>query len=554
MLSTFHGLETSRRALSTQQAALHTTGHNIANANTPGYSRQRVNFTQTEAFPSPGFNKPGIPGQLGTGVKAGEIQRVREAFLDMQFRAENNKSGYWDARHTSLSKIEDIMNEPTEDGLANTMDRFWQSLQDLSANPEDSGARSVVRQRGIALAETFNYTHDSLEAIQRDHKAQIGVQEKQINSLLTQIDNVNKQISSVEPHGMLPNDLYDQRDQLVDELSQYMNIKVERVASGGQAKDMAEGKYTISLLGQNGKETGITLVDGASLTKNQIEVNFDGADGSVNGMTFKNDDLVDLSVSDYNNFASDDQVTVNINDFMKSTGSLTAVIQAFGYDTGSFAGDEFESGNVEGLLPEMMTNLDQMVATFVAEYNDVHRAGISLSEIRGDLDDGFEGFDFFDFAEDGIDLENIQGAAKHLKITDDIKDSLDNIAAAKNVSEDGGRLGYAGDGGNALNLSDVKDEDLDFGGNSTTNVQSFYQGVIGEMAVDTNEAERLLRNTSSLRDSVEGNRQSVSSVSLDEEMSNMIQFQHAYNAAARNLTAVDEMLDRIINNMGLVGR
>lgn len=551
MLSTFHGLETSRRALSTAQSALQTTGHNIANANTPGYSRQRVNFTQTEAFPNPGFNQPGIPGQLGTGVKAGEIQRVREAFLDMQFRAENNKSAYWDSRDTSLTKMEDIMNEPTEDGLANTMDRFWQSLQDLSVNPEDSGARSVVRQRGIAIADTFNYTYDSLEAIQRDHKAQIGVQEKQVNSLLTQIDNLNKQISSVEPHGMLPNDLYDKRDQMVDELSQYMNIKIDRVPSGGQAKDMADGKYTISLLGQNGRETGIKLIDGESLTKNQIEVDFEGKYGSVNGITFNNKDLVDLTDSGYSSVGNDNKVTISSNDFLKTSGSLSGVIEAYGYDTSEVTVDE---GEVEGLYPEMMANLDQMVATFANEFNDMHSKGISLSEINGDIADDFEGFDFFSYSNDEITGGNIQGAAKHLKVHDDILDSLDNIAAAENISEDGGRLGFAGDGANALSLANVKDEDLDFGGDTTTNVQSFYQGVIGQMAVDTNEAGRMVRNTSSLRDSVQENRQSVSSVSLDEEMSNMIQFQHAYNAAARNLTAVDEMLDRIINNMGLVGR
>ncbi|WP_416147312.1 flagellar hook-associated protein FlgK [Salipaludibacillus sp. HK11] len=632
MLSTFHGLETSRRALSTHQAALHTTGHNIANANTPGYSRQRVNFTQTEAFPNPGFNQPGIPGQLGTGVKAGEIQRVREAFLDMQFRAEHNKSAYWDARRTSLEKIEDIMNEPTEDGLANTMDRFWQSLQDLAANPEDSGTRSVVRERGIAIAETFNYSYNSLEAIQRDHKEQIGVQEKQINSLLTQIDNLNKQIASVEPHGMLPNDLYDQRDMLVDELSQFVNIKVERVASGGAAKEMADGKYTISLMDDRGRDTGIKLIDGATLRKNTIEVNFSDDNEAVNSITFTNGALVDPDNEIYNTVMTGDGAQVSINEFFNSSGALSSVIEAYGYDTGSFnATGEFESGDIEGLYPDMMANLDVMASTFADEFNRIHSSGWSLSEIESGEK---VGFDFFDYS--GED-----STAQNLRISDEIKSSRNNIAASgsadnifvrmsgdgdevdgpmvsgifegdgydeisvryDNVSEqweystDGGTtyiefddttttsidgltinvLGvteddtvwsladlengerppgdaYAGDGSNALALANVKDTNLNFGEDSTTNIQSFYQGVIGQMAVDTNEAGRLARNTATLRDSVHQNRQSISSVSLDEEMSNMIQFQHAYNAAARNLTAVDEMLDVIINRMGLVGR
>ncbi|WP_218240514.1 flagellar basal body protein, partial [Pseudomonas sp. 2822-17] len=103
------------------QTAIQTTGHNIANANTPGYSRQRVNLQPTGGFPTPGFSQPAITDQLGSGVQAGEITRIREAYLDDQFRGENNKHGYWNSLHESLTKMEDIMNEPTEDGLANMM-------------------------------------------------------------------------------------------------------------------------------------------------------------------------------------------------------------------------------------------------------------------------------------------------------------------------------------------------------------------------------------------------------------------------------------------------
>src|SRR6478672_2643834 len=108
MVSTFHGLETARRGLNTQQSALYTTGHNISNANTPGYSRQRVNFETTTPFPGVGMNAPKIPGQMGTGVQAGSIQRIRDQFSDKQFRDENNKLGYWGARAGALERMEEI--------------------------------------------------------------------------------------------------------------------------------------------------------------------------------------------------------------------------------------------------------------------------------------------------------------------------------------------------------------------------------------------------------------------------------------------------------------
>ena len=654
MLSTFHGLETARKALNTTQTSLHTVGHNIANANTEGYSRQRVNTSTAQPFPSPGFNKPGIPGQMGTGVEASSIQRIRDEFLDLQYRGESTQNGYWSARHDAWVKVEDIMNEPTEEGLANQMDQFWESLQDLSVNPEDAGARSVVKQKGIAVAETFNYTYNAIEQIQRDYGEQVENETKDINSLLRQINNLNRQISAVEPHAMMPNDLYDRRDSLVDQLSSHMNIKVDRVSSGGNASSEASGKYTITLLDDAGRSTGIKLVDGSQLSYNELKVEFEGDPGEqqglVKGIRFMNDQLTNTEPGDR---IGNDENTVRIDSFptRASEGSYLANIRSYGYVD--------EEGNEYGVFPEMLQELDTMVNTFTTEFNDVHRTGWSLSEIENGSkhvqdDEETIGFDFFAFSQElGEDGKN---AAKYLKVHDAIMASTDNIAAsgvgdviaggmevAEGSTYDGdaviavnGRFqgnydelsvtydgsgnwsfqqngddfdpplvfsydasdadaeqsvvvdgltfdfssffdengdlqeepndntvfeidnlrreeAFAGDGSNALALAGVKDTNLDFAGN-TTNIQSYYQAVIGEMAVQTSEAGRLAENTDVLRESVNERRLSVSSVSLDEEMTMMIQFQHAYNAAARSLTAVDEMLDRIINQMGLVGR
>ncbi len=134
MISTFMGLETSKRGLTTAQSALYTTGHNVANANTPGYSRQRLNLNPTTAFPSPGLNSPNVPGQLGTGVEAGSVQRIRDSFLDAQYRTQNSKLGYYRAQSESLTKMEEIINDPTESGLLNYDESFWNALEDLTTN------------------------------------------------------------------------------------------------------------------------------------------------------------------------------------------------------------------------------------------------------------------------------------------------------------------------------------------------------------------------------------------------------------------------------------
>ncbi|MDR7073155.1 flagellar hook-associated protein FlgK [Fictibacillus barbaricus] len=504
MTSTFHGLETARRGMFTQQVALQTTGNNISNANTPRYSRQRVNFSQTEAYPAAARNRPQIPGQMGTGVEAGSVQRVREGFLDTQFRGENNKYGYWNSRSEALEKMEDIMNEPSDNGLAKTMDRFWQSLQDLAVNPEDSGARSVVRQRGLAVAETFNYLSNSLSSIQEDMKSQAELVGKEVNSYLTQIANINQQIKEIEPHGYLPNNLYDERDKLVDQLSTLVNVKVTKEPSGGLALPMAEGSYSIELLDVKGNSfaTPVKLIDSAinPQTINTVSINYDSTSKMAESITVVG------------------ATPINITDV--SGGKLKGLLEAYGYE---------DNGSVKGIYPEMLNNLDGMASQFANKFNEVHQAGTGL--------DGQTNYSFFD-------LTGTSGAAKSIKLHSDTN-NLDHIAAAKSA--------FNGDGSNALALADVKNTDLAFTGGTAT-LQSFYEGAIGKMAVDAQQAVRLTDNSAVLSDAVEQRRTSVSGVSLDEEMTNMIQYQHAYNASARNITVIDEMLDKIINGMGVGGR
>ena len=188
-------------------------------------------------------------------MKIGDVQRIRDSFIDTQYRTETSKLGYWQAKAEQLSQMEDIMNEPSETGLANTLDEFWSSLQDLASQPQDNGTRSVVRQKGIALADTFNYISSSLQSVQKNYRNEIDISEKNVNSILRQINQVNKQIGSVEPHGYLPNDLYDERDRLVDELSTMVNVKIEGKPSGGLPSSNAEGLYNVYLANSQGRNS-----------------------------------------------------------------------------------------------------------------------------------------------------------------------------------------------------------------------------------------------------------------------------------------------------------
>lgn len=560
MIPTFHGLETVRRALFTQQSAISVTGHNIANVNTKGYSRQRVNFQQTNPFPAAGVNRPEIPGQLGTGVEAGAVERVREYFLDIQYRGENNKLGYYQSMTGSLSKLEDIMNEPSNTGLSSVLGQFWESLQDLSTYPESDGTRQVVIQRAESVIDTFHYLSDSLTSIKNDIGNEIGVNLQEINSLLKQISELNKQIGEVEPHGYLPNDLYDQRDALVDQLSQSINIKVTRRSSGGDPAQVAEGQYNITLVGNDGRETA--LVTGS----NYMQLGFKTADDVL---TYE----IPPAVKELTVFNSDGKSTygdpiefINNNGQVSfANGKLRGLIEAYGYETPSAVPG---STSVTGIFPDVLDEIDKFAFTFANIFNEIHSKGYTLNNTQGSNQ-------FFimapgstaDFASKAY-----QGAAKALMLGNITPSDI--AASTSALKDDSGKIISvdAGDGKNADNLASIASmllnstnqklegliETIDLTAlsviDSTGSLNSFFEGVIGGIGVDAQEANRLSSNSGILAQSVDENRQSVSSVSIDEEFTNLIKFQHAYNAAARQITVIDEMLDKIINGMGIAGR
>ena len=552
MVSTFHGLETARRGLTASQSALYTTGHNISNANTKGYTRQRVDFQATNPYNA-------IYGQIGTGVEPGQVTRIRESYLDVQYRTEYNKLGYYSSISSALAKMEDIINEPSDTGLQAVADKFWNSLQDLANNPQNSATRQVVASNGQMFAETVNYYYNSLERIQNDLGQEINVTVGNINAIISQIDELNKQIATVEPHGKLPNDLYDRRDLLVDELSKLVNVQVDTVIPKqyGQPSKTAVGLYEIRIVGPNGSDYGegvklleVNGVTGRSgINKLEIEYEGNGPNKLVNGIKVGDKVIDDLGFG----------------------GELGGLIKSYGYQLPR------EDGS--GYYPEMLENLNKLTFAFAMEFNNIHTQGYGLnSEEKAPV--------FFDLGieinretatetelREAFQYDPTKNYAQMIKVNEDIIEDPSLIAAASVKG------GYSGDNDNAFELANIftkdfsnyfseKVETTDEAGNTTEQTvsygtvptgligsfSSFYAGLVGDLGVDAQSAVRNKENVQVLVDSVDYNRQSVSGVSLDEEMTNLVTFQHAYNASARMITVIDEMLDRIINSTGIVGR
>lgn len=543
MRSTFMGLETSKRGLFTQQSALYTTGHNISNANTIGYSRQRVNMTPTLGYPGIGLNAPQTAGFIGTGVEASSVQRIRDQFIDRQYRQETNKLGYWESRSNAISQMEDIMSEPSEFGLNEAFNLFWKSLQDVSAKPGDTAARKVAIQRAAHLADSFNYLDTQLKEIQGNIGNEINVSTTEVNSILKQIAEINRQIQAVEPNGYMPNDLYDARDVLVDKLNEYLPVTIENVPSGGNALAIAEGSLTITYKTKDGAE--IKLVDGKNYVKlSTIDTNGTKIDGNEDETGTSSSyflfDRIEVSSLGDPPVEGSGGGTIKYDDFEKSKGKLLSLIDSYGH-----------SGN-QGYYPEMLANLDKLAQQFIKAFNEVHSAGYTLGTPENPSTNGVN---FFTGTSAGtIQINNA--------IVED-----PNLLAASTVAGEEGNGKWATELANLQfkgispgSTIEVKNSDgtTQLSVNITADLegatfQSFYEGLIGQLGVDGEESATLQFNTETIRLTIENNRASMSSVSLDEEMTNMITFQQAYNANARMLTVIDETLDKIINGMGRVG-
>lgn len=466
MRSTFGGIETAFRSLQSHQTALNITGHNIANANTPGYSRQVPIFSASPPYTIPAYNRPTAPAQMGTGTQIEYIQRMRDRFTDVQIRQETTSLGRWTARQDNLHQLELIFNEPSDTGIQNALTGFWESLQDLNKRPADISVRSVVRQRAVILTDTIRSISEQVAQLQRDLDQEIAIKVNEINSLAHQIADLNNQIGKVAALGDQPNDLLDQREELVQKLAALTNIEM--------TSDHMD-RYQITISGR------LLVSDNGNVTPLILDPN-PGRQG-----------LLDVKWSD-------NRENVQFRD-----GGVLGLL-------------EVRDQEIEGYKE----NLNTMVASLIQQMNMVHAVGYTL--------DGAQGINFFD----GSDATNI-------RISNEVALDLRNIAASLNEEP--------GDGLNALEMANLFQKPVLNAGTAT--YSNYYASIISRLGVDAQKATTMVENQSVLVGHLRNRQESVAGVSLDEEMANMIKYQHGYNAAARVITTLDQMLDTIINRMAV---
>jgi flagellar hook-associated protein 1 FlgK len=595
MVSTFFGFNISLKALMAAQKGLEITAHNIANANTPGYTRQRADFVASNPIVYPGMTRPGgIPLQIGTGVNVRSIERIRNSYLDQLIRRSGGDGGKFGAREAGFSRLEVVLNEPNGNGISSVVTEFFNAFADLSNSPELTSERANVMEKGSNLAETFNQLDSELKSMRDDENNSIRMTVEEINKTFAQIADLNTQISIIEGTGDNANDLKDALDLLVDRLSGLVNMN---------AQENEFGDVTITI-------GGITVVDKGNVLELETRVKSGGDSGDID-VFFENGlkpaiisgelrgyiEMRDETIPEYENklnkFASAIINRVNYQhrkgyglDGKKSrpffadykvasmTGtttlppgtSLDTTLDELGITQGKFIiqGAEIEitradiepgkAITVEDLLERINSSQSLVRAELVEDFSGIRlELGLYNPPDADTTIEIFGGSTNFLSTVTGVTSAQIQ-ETENARIYTNAMDMFNvSLAALNNLNiiaaageNDFGDFAGVGDNTNSLAIAEINDLINLVDGASFTD---YYNGVIGILGSQAQTNDRLVSNQALLLQQLDSQKAEISSVSIDEETINMIQYQRAFEGAARVSATLDSMIETIIFNL-----
>jgi len=469
-MSLFQGLEIGKKALMAHQASMNTASHNIANVETEGFARQRTVLTSAVAVRT-------SYGVMGLGVDISSVERIRDEFACKRWREENQGLGKWSSRYTKLEQIESYFNEPEETSLGAVLDEFWAAWEELASQPQAAENRTVLVEQTALMTNSFHQLYNQLTELRKAVNDEIETKVNEINNFGREIASINSRINQLELAGQSANDLRDQRDLLIDKLSNYVDVTV---------RENDRGNVTVYI-------DSMGFVDAGDYWQLDVEK------------------------------ASEDEIAA-VSVKWKSTEI------ELDFDTGEMS-SLFEMR--DEILPDYIDKVNDLARTIVRKVNEQHLGGYGLEDSTGTAPTGYNFFD-----PGGI-------TAGTISLNTEIENDHNLIAASTS--------GEVGDGTNALAIADLLST-ANIMDNNTTSIDEFYRQIIGTIGIQVMEAEDQQENYELLVQQLENAKQAVQGVSLDEEMANLVKFQHAYDAAARIITFIDEALETLINGTGVVGR
>lgn len=618
MAGLFSTLNIGTSGMSSQQKAIDVTSHNIANANTDGYTRERAVIESKTPYDMPSVNNAIGGGQVGTGAEVTAIQRVRDDFVDYQVRNETSTKGTYETRDNYLSQVEGIFNEPSDTGISSLMGKFFDAWQDLSKQPQDSETRTVVAQQSSALAAALNHSYNQLQSLKADSQSFLKDQVVQINDYLDQIDKLNQQIMSVKITGSEPNDLMDKRDSLLDKLSEDFNITIDKKNFDGinlkpansdgisnaslvQSENNSDVKRFSYISGieqvGNSNEYKITYYKNGDMTNdaNKVEVYVANIDADKlkqldeNRVLWANKDGLAIGLS------TDESGALELHGKSQYDPVDASQIKLFTPDSGQLQG----AMSVQQDIDNYTDQLNKMAKTLAFTVNAVQSGRTSAGNPQNPLGNPPDA-DYMPFFvnsdaalygtdNDGKDVLNNLGQT----LNDEVNITAGNISVNTAILSDPMKIktnthddefAYAsdndidgnGDGKRALAIAQLRDKIITIQNiNSSTSrsdfitslspddngvgtvqnsingmtMDGYYKDTVDKLGVQEQQAQRIVQNQNSLLQNFQQSRASVSGVSIDEEMANLIQYQHAYQANAKIISTVDQLLDVVINGL-----
>ncbi len=614
-------LNTAVLGMYTQQMAMSVVSHNIANANTPGFSRQRPVIVTTPPLSMQTLAQTNVPISIGTGSKVKDVQRIRDAFLDVQYRQANSNLGFWDEVNTQFQYIQQLMGMPGDEGLRSQYDKFWKAAQQVATTPSSVGAKAEFIQSAKGLLEKVQSVYKSLEAMKGDYTHQLEAEADNINSILKGISELNVKIRQSSVMGNSPNDLLDKRDLLLDKLSKETNFKTVTYKDGEIAITI-NGINVLS--GQKYVPIKFQRVNGepnkSFLSANNIPLI--PTKGKIGALIHLRDQVTSKYESSLNGFMLNlaDKVNVILNQsydqngnhgqslfrFNTIPGQTTALFRiessnppdGFVYDPSKKISEIFSgvSGditlNINGAMIQVSS--DDSLNTLISKVNAA-KVGVELSLaprgnviIRATQDANYDLLRHGANGTNPMQIEAVSDGAKALlksfgfkmendKIdlnhygsvmdeTEALNISFDNPVLHMSVNDallsDPTRIstdfsptflpqtavgtvsptGEQGSGGMQL-IVGLKTQES----NNVASMDGFFGNFISEMGVEGQNASSMYDNTNALITQIDHDRQQVSSVSINEEMSQMLLYQNAYTASARVISTVNSMIQTLVN-------
>jgi flagellar hook-associated protein 1 FlgK len=455
-VSDFNGLRIALSSLYAQRKALQVTGQNIANVNTEGYSRQRV-----EMVANAGPSTPAIESRYfgpGMGVLTDDTTRLRDQFLEVRGYQEHAVEAGLKESQSVLSRIELAFDEPSDDGLATLINSFLAAFDDVANAPSDLAARAQLVEQGKTLMAGFTQLDAALATQRQSSIEELSSLVDEVNQAATRIAELNQNISSAINNGFSPNELMDQRDLLIAQMAEQVGVTVRPGENG-----------TVNVF-----IGGTAIVRDTHVSPLRLEVGTDPAQ------------------------------------------TVRVVWAADSYPAGVTGAAGGLVSGANDVIPRYRAGLADVAQQLADDVNAVHRTGYAL--------DGSTNRDFF-----------VTDSSGRIVVDPAIAADPRLVAAAASA-------GATRDGSVAQQLAEL-----------TAASDTYHRLVVG-LGVESQAVNRRVDVQAAIIEHVDAARESAAGVNLDEEMASMLQFQHAYDAAARFLTAVDQTLDTLINATGLVGR